>query len=119
MCKRLEMTLEELITLCPTACGKSYNFNIMYTGNSLREMLEALDKNINSLSNNKKQLCIRKFSEKVRPEGRIVHSRLTGTKICFSSQYEKNNVKDTLMEDWLKKYKTQSKVVLLVTGLLG
>ena len=97
MCKRLERTLEELITLCPTACGKSHNFNIMYTGNSLREMLEALDQNINSLSNNKKQLCIRKFSEKVRPEGSIVHSRLTGTKICFSSQYEKNNVKDTLV----------------------
>ena len=96
MCSALEMTVQEVMTLCPTACGKSHNFNVMYTGNSLSEMLEALDKNPNALSNTKKQKCIRKFSEVVAPNGEKVKSKLNGTKICFSTRYEKENTKDTL-----------------------
>ena len=97
ICKRLDVSLPELMTLCPTACGKSHNFNIMYTGNSLSEMLDALDKNINALSNSKKQQCVRKFSEEVTPQGTIEKSKLNGTRICFSSKYEKTKVKETLI----------------------
>lgn len=96
MCAALDVTLQEMMLLCPTACGKSYNFNIMYTGNSLFEMFEALDKNVNALSNNKKQKCIARFSETVQPHGEIERSKLTGTKICFSTKYEKENIKETL-----------------------
>lgn len=96
MCQRLDMSLDELISLCPTACGKSHNFNIRYTGNSLKEMMAALDKNINLLSNNKKQQCIRRFADKVKPTQTIIHSKITETKICFSTQFEKNYVKETL-----------------------
>ena len=97
ICKRLDVSLPELMTLCPTACGKSHNFNIMYTGNSLSEMLDALDKNINALSNSKKQQCVRKFSEEVTPQGTIEKSKLNGTRICFSSKYEKTKVRETLI----------------------
>lgn len=96
MCSVLEMTIQEIMSLCPTACGKSHNFNIMYTGDSLPEMLIALDKNENALSNTKKQKCIRKFSEIVQPQGEIIRSKLTGTKLCLSAKYEKEHIKDTL-----------------------
>lgn len=96
MCSALEMSVQEIMQLCPTACGKSYNFNIMYTGNSLSEMLEALDKNENALSNNKKQRCILKFSEIVQSKGEIVKSKLNGTKICFNTKFEKENIRETL-----------------------
>lgn len=96
MCSALEMSVQEIMQLCPTACGKSYNFNIMYTDNSLAEMLEALDKNENALSNNKKQRCILKFSEIVQSKGEIIKSKLNGTKICFNIKYEKENIKETL-----------------------
>ena len=96
MCSVLEMTLQDLMSLCPTACGKSQNFNIMYIGDSLPEMLVALDKNVNSLSNKKKQKCIAKFSEIVQPKGEIIKSKLTGTKICLSAKYEREHIKETL-----------------------
>ena len=96
MCSVLEMTLQDLMSLCPTACGKSQNFNIMYIGDSLPEMLVALDKNVNSLSNKKKQKCIAKFSDIVQPKGEIIKSKLTGTKICLSAKYEREHIKETL-----------------------
>lgn len=96
MCSTLEMTVKELMTLCPTACGRSHNFNIMYSGDSLHEMLEALDKNENSLSMGKKKRCVIKFAEEVSPQGEIIKSRLFGTKLCFSTKYEKEHVKETL-----------------------
>lgn len=96
MCSTLEMTVQELMSLCPTACGRSQNFNIMFTGDSLPEMLEALDKNENSLSIGKKKRCIIKFSEVVQPKIEIAKSKLTGTKLCFSTKYEKEHVKETL-----------------------
>lgn len=97
ICSVLEMSLTEVICLCPTACGKSHNFNVQYTGNSLSSMLSALAKNENTLSQSKKKLCIQKFSEKVQAEGKIIKNRFTNTKLCFSSSYEKNHIKDALV----------------------
>lgn len=97
MCELLSVSLNELRELCPTANGSSRNFNIMYTGNSLPEMIESLSKNINSLSNNKKDACIRQFAKKVEARGEIIKSELTGCKLCFSPIFEKENVKDTLV----------------------
>ena len=97
ICGSLEMRLPELISLCPNACGRSHNFNIMYTGNSLKEMLETLSRNASALSNNKKQLCIRKFIEVVQPTTEIRNGILNGTKICFSTGYERDHTKETII----------------------
>lgn len=96
ICSVLEMSLPEVISLCPTACGKSHYFNIMYTGDSLPEMLVALDKNVNALSNKKKQKCIAQFVQQVQPNGEITKSKLTGTKLCLSTVYEKEHTKETI-----------------------
>lgn len=96
ICAILQMSLPEVISLCPTACGKSHYFNIMYTGDSLPEMLVALDKNVNALSNKKKQKCIAQFVEQVQPNGEITKSKLTGTKLCLSTVYEKEHTKETI-----------------------
>lgn len=97
ICGSLEMSLTELITLCPNACGKSHNFNIMYTGNSLKEMLESISKNPSALSNNKKQICIRKFIDVVQPTMEIQQNKLNGAKLCFSSEYELTHTKETII----------------------
>lgn len=97
ICELLSVTLSELQILCPTANGSSYNYNIRYTGSSLPEMLEALSNNINSLSNNRKSRCLMQFAEKVQARGAIISSQLSGCKLCFSSAFEKDNIKDALI----------------------
>ena len=97
MCELLSVTMFELQTLCPTANGSSYNYNIRYAGSSLPEMLEALSKNINSLSNNRKSRCLMQFADKVEARGPIISSQLSGCKLCFSSAFEKDHIKDALV----------------------
>lgn len=96
ICEKLKVNVQELISLCPTACGNSYNFNIQYAGSDLQSMLKALESNSNALSQNKKKICIQKFSKEVQPYGKIVDSNLNGKKICFSMFYEKNYTKETI-----------------------
>lgn len=44
ICKELNVSISELMILCPTACGASHNFNIQYTGDDLQSMMNALGK---------------------------------------------------------------------------
>jgi hypothetical protein len=97
LCEQLSITLPELQTLCPTSCGTSNYFNIQYTGSSLGEMLESLQNNMDSLSNNKKDKCFRSFAEKVENNCAIIQSDLNGKSICFSRQFEKGQLKDALV----------------------
>ena len=97
MCERLEMSLSDVMTLCPTACGESRNFNISYVGSSLKEMLEALKRNPKALSHKKRESCVKMFSHIAHPEGEIVKSQLNGKKLSFSLQFEKENTKDLLV----------------------
>ena len=97
MCTTLAVSLPELQELCPTANGTSHNFNIRYTGSSLPEMLEALSRNVNSLSNNRKSRCLMQFAEKVEPRGSVITSEISGCQLCFSSSFEKTNIKDALV----------------------
>lgn len=60
-------------------------------------MLEALSKDINSLSNNRKSRCLRQFADKVEARGLITSSQLSGCKLCFSSAFEKDHMKDALV----------------------
>ena len=83
--------------LCPTACGKSEKFNYQYTGSSFKEMLEIIGKNPNLLSNNKKEQCLKKFIEKVKPLGKVRKHLLNNSTICFSKLIEKQRIRDTFV----------------------
>ena len=96
ICKELNVNISELMTLCPTACGTSHNFNIQYTGNDLQSMMNALEKKPNALSQGQKQKCIQKFAEIVVPQGNIVASSLNNKSMCFSRAFEKSNTADAL-----------------------
>ena len=96
ICEKLNVTVQELITLCPNACGNSHNFNIQYAGDDLQSMLKALEINPNALSQNKKKICIQNFSKEVQPQGKIIDSCLNSKKICFSIFFEKNYTKETI-----------------------
>lgn len=97
ICQSLGVSLEELQELCPTANGKSHYFNIMYTGSSLNEMIEALEKNINALSINQKEKCIKEFASKVRTTEKVFDEKLFGCKMCFGQRFERTNIKETLV----------------------
>lgn len=97
MCQHLEIDLAQLMDLCPTACGSSKNHMIRYTGDSLKEMLLALENNPESLSNGKKEKCIKRFNESISPEGAIIKSRLNGKKYCFGRRFEMENIKLALI----------------------
>ena len=97
ICMALEMTLQDVMELCPAACGKSHNFNIMYTGDSLEEMLEVLSKNPEALSNQKKKQCIKKFSNAVKPTTEICINKLNATQICFGTEFELAHTKETII----------------------
>lgn len=97
LCELSSASLSEMKVLYPTANGCSHNFNIMYTGNSLPEMLEALAKNPDALSNKRKEMCLKQFAKNVKANAPIKNSKLSGSKLCFSSSFEKYNFKDTLV----------------------
>jgi hypothetical protein len=112
VCRQLEVTLPELMELCPTACGKSENFHYQYTGSSFKEMLEIIGKNPNQLSNNKKEQCLKNFIEKVKPLGKVRKHLLNNSTICFSKLIEKQRIRDTfvliqLLADIGCKYSTK------------
>ena len=97
MCQNLEISLMQLMVLYPTACGSSRNHMIRYTGDSLKEMLLALDNNPESLSNRKKKECIKKFNECIVAEGDIIKSQLNGKSYCFGQKFEMENIKLALI----------------------
>lgn len=97
LCEQLELSLVDLKSLCPKACGTSNFFNVQYTGDSLKDMLESLKENINSLSNKKKDKCLREFAKKVERTTPIIKSLFNGKQICFSKQFENERLKDTLV----------------------
>jgi len=97
VCQQLEVTLPELMELCPTACGKSENFHYQYTGSSFKEMLEIIGRNPDLLSNNKKEQCLKKFIEKVRPQDKARNKYLSNSTICFSKLIEKKRIRDTFV----------------------
>lgn len=97
MCERLEVSLKELIYLCPTARGSSNNFNIQFYGNSINELLKAVETNAELLSNNKKKQCVLRFAERAVPQNEIIQSALTDKKICFSVVFERAKVKECII----------------------
>ena len=97
ICMTLETTLQGVMELYPAACGKSHNFNIVYTGNALEELMEKLSKNPEALSNRERRQCIKKFSNVVKPTTKILINKLNGTQICFGAEFELTHAKETII----------------------
>lgn len=97
VCKQLEVTIHELMQLCPTACGKSDDFFYRYDGSSLTDMLAAIETNPELLSYKKREKCFKEFVEKLEEEDEIIESKLNGTVFCFSKFYEKHCTKETFV----------------------
>ena len=89
MCKLMELPLERFILLCPTAKGESKWNKIHYFLEDFNEIVKAIATSGRWISYKKKGKCIKEFAEKVRPQGDIINSKLTGKKICFSPIFER------------------------------
>lgn len=96
ICKELSVSVPELIDLCPTAHGKSLNFDIQYASEDLESLIKTLWANPTALSQKKTKICIQKFAETVLPQKQIDKNILNDKKLCFSRSFEKNNPIDTL-----------------------
>ena len=81
----------------PSICGKSEGFEITYCGEGLAEILEAIDKKPELLSNAKKQKAIKQFYKNAEPTENIQKSQFNGKSICFSSDFEKNEPRSTII----------------------
>ena len=89
MCELMELPLEQFVLLCSTAKGESKDNKIHYFSEDFNEIVKALATSTRWISNGKKDKCIKIFAEKVRPQGAIINSELTGKKICFSPVFER------------------------------
>lgn len=76
----------ELLTLLGKAIKDK---KIDYFSEDFNEIVKAIATSKRWISNAKKDKCIRKFIEKVKPRSAIINSALTGKKICFSPVFER------------------------------
>ena len=100
ICKAIRPLKEDKVEIdsrYSSACGHSDDINRMYSGNDLTEMLNILKEDSTRLSNGKKKLCIKRFAEIASPVATIEINELSGTKICFSFEYELNHTKETII----------------------
>lgn len=89
MCELMELPLEQFVLLCSTSKGESKWNKIHYFSEDFNEIVKAIATSKRWISNAKKDKCIKKFIEKVKPRSAIINSALTGKKICFSPVFER------------------------------
>lgn len=96
ICQRLNVSVSDLIRRYPNACGESRKFNVQYSGDNLKSMIDLLASDTNNLSVRQKKICIQKFADAVQPQGQIITSCLNDKKLCFSLSYEKKHTAETV-----------------------
>jgi len=98
MCESLEVTLPELIDLCPTCSGKMADGNISFTNIENRiskwVALAQTDENNSIVKKNIKLFHF--FLENVKRNKKIECPKLAGKKICISLNYELYHFKEML-----------------------
>ena len=97
VCKQLEVSITELMKLCPTACGNNHRFHYQYDGTTFKDMLNMIEKNPSILSSKKRLECFKRFTERMVKGDVESDHPLCDTVICFSKEYEKNCNKDTFV----------------------
>lgn len=98
MCESLEVTLPELVELCPTCSGKTYNGNISFINVEDRiSKWVALAKSGDNNSIVKKNVKLfHFFLENVKRKNQIECPKLAGKKICISINYELYHFREML-----------------------
>lgn len=105
MCEKLEVTLEELIDLCPTCSGRMKNNEITLDSKIIKE--QTLSKWISEIQTReshqdlllyewKAKKLLLQFLDGVKPQGEIIQSELTGKTICASINYEASHFVELL-----------------------
>ena len=98
MCEKMEVTLTELIDLCPTCSGKIIDGNITFTNVENRiskwVALAQADENNSIVKKNIKLFHF--FLENVKAKKQTENSLLYGKKICLSLNYELYHFKEML-----------------------
>lgn len=98
MCEKLEVTLPELIELCPSCSGKMVNGNTSFDDSQKRieKWIQMARDGGNNIIANKNIKLFRFFLASVKPQGEIKKTKLTGKSICISMNYEHRHFKEML-----------------------
>lgn len=98
MCESLEVTLIELIDLCPTCSGKIVDGNTSFTNveNRISKWVELAQADENNSIVKKNIKLFHFFLENVKAKKNIENSLLCGKKICISLNYEFYHFKEML-----------------------
>ena len=103
MCQNSGIDFSLFADLYPGAFGRSKDGEICYKGDSLPEMLEALEKTPELLSRAQRRRCIKEFCLYLASVGATVKSRLSGKKYCFGQAFEENCTKKALFLMYLMR----------------
>lgn len=114
MCEQLEVTLPELIDLCPSCIGRTENFIVRYNEAKERwnKLLLAAQTEPDALSENKKRYLLGKFLETVKKTEELTPI-FKGKSISMSLNYELTHFRDVfvliqLIVNHGGKYKSKS-----------
>ena len=96
MCESLNVTLEELIDLCPTCSGEMKNFEIKYDVSNYDKWLNIAKTSPENVINKRNKILFSDFLRNVKMQGKGIKSILTGKSVCISNNYEKYHFKEML-----------------------
>lgn len=96
MCESLDVTLEELIDLCPTCSGEMKNFEIWYDVNNYDKWLDVAKTSSENMINKRNKILFSDFLRNIKVQGKVVKSVLTGKVVCISLNYEKYHFREML-----------------------
>lgn len=98
MCEKLEVTLPELIELCPSCSGQTVDGNISFDDSQKRieKWIQMARDGGNNVIAKKNIRLFRFFLASVKPQGEIKNTKLTGKTISISMNYEHRHFKEML-----------------------
>ncbi len=87
LCEREKDSLQKLIERYPACVGRTQEGEVCFLSNSVEVELESIEKDVNSVSMNKRRKLFREFTENVRPTVELDGS-LKGKKIALHTVFE-------------------------------
>lgn len=96
MCESLDVTLEELIDLCPTCSGEMKDFEIQYYTNNYDKWIDAAKLSSENIINKRNKILFSDFLHNVKVQGKAVKSVLSGKTVYISLNYEKYHFREML-----------------------
>ena len=98
MCEQLDVTLPELIDLCPTCIGRTENFSIKYDASTrkLDKLFIAAQTDPDTINEKKKRYLLGKFLKTLKKTEKLT-PLFVGKSIGMSLNYELTHFKETLL----------------------